>query len=133
MVRYDDVLDCVGGALTSTDRDSMLMSLGGNGTQCVLDIQIEKYMKAPTYIYYELHNYYQNHRRCATQRTRWYRDVSQRALHSQTRWRDMQISHPAWCACLLPPRRLSRSAPSLMERCVQTVQPFGGPACALTR
>jgi hypothetical protein len=75
VVRYDDVLDCVGGALTNTDRESMLMSLGGNGTQCVLDIQIEKDMKAPTYIYYELHNYYQNHRRCVTQPTRWYRNV----------------------------------------------------------
>ena len=75
LARIDDVLDCVGGALTNTDRESMLMSLGGNGTQCVLDIQIEKDMKAPTYIYYELHNYYQNHRRCVTQPTRWYRNV----------------------------------------------------------
>jgi len=69
VVRYDDVLDCVGGALTNTDRESMLMSLGGNGTQCVLDIQIEKDMKAPTYIYYELHNYYQNHRRYVKSRS----------------------------------------------------------------
>jgi hypothetical protein len=32
---------------------------------CFVDIMIEKDMKQPIYVYYELTGYYQNHRRCA--------------------------------------------------------------------
>lgn len=40
-----------------------MQAQGGNGISCVVLMKIEEDMKAPVYFYYQLHNYYQNHRR----------------------------------------------------------------------
>lgn len=39
------------------------MQLGGAGTSCNITLTAPSRMKPPIYLYYELQNYYQNHRR----------------------------------------------------------------------
>ena len=43
-------------------RDTLLQS-GGLGTSCNITLRVPRHMKPPIYVYYQLNNYYQNHRR----------------------------------------------------------------------
>lgn len=64
--RYDDL--CVTGA-TNSDKESNLLATSGAGTNCQVTLAITEKMKAPVYIYYEMHNFYQNHRRYVKSRS----------------------------------------------------------------
>ena len=46
------------------------MQLNGEGTLCNVTLTAPRPMAAPVFLYYELDNFYQNHRRCALQRER---------------------------------------------------------------
>ncbi|KAK9806926.1 hypothetical protein WJX72_007738 [[Myrmecia] bisecta] len=64
--RYDDV--CAQGA-TSADKEASLMQLAGAGSFCNVTLSVPKQMKAPVFVYYELDNFYQNHRRYVKSRS----------------------------------------------------------------
>ena len=42
------------------------MQLGGEGTLCNVTLTAPRNMAAPVFLYYELDNFYQNHRRCGS-------------------------------------------------------------------
>lgn len=44
------------------------MQLGGKGTLCNVTLTAPRNMAAPVFLYYELDNFYQNHRRCGSVR-----------------------------------------------------------------
>ncbi|KAK9842792.1 hypothetical protein WJX74_002489 [Apatococcus lobatus] len=58
--RYDDI--CIAGD-NNAAKETTLMQQDGLGTNCTVTLTIPKAMKAPVYIYYEIDNFYQNHRR----------------------------------------------------------------------
>jgi hypothetical protein len=62
-VRYDDDATCGGGGATNTEREERLMAMQGEGLPCGLEVTVPDDMEPPVYVYYELRNYYQNHRR----------------------------------------------------------------------
>ncbi|KAM7523905.1 hypothetical protein LguiA_013807 [Lonicera macranthoides] len=63
--RYDDA--CV----PSTDRNQMLEYIKGSKSNktCVRTLTVPKKMKSPIYVYYQLDNFYQNHRRYVKSRS----------------------------------------------------------------
>jgi hypothetical protein len=63
--RYDNEPEC-----TNTEEDAphgdkelALFSRQGFGFNCTITITVEEDMNQPIYFYYQLHNFYQNHRR----------------------------------------------------------------------
>ncbi|CAK0771626.1 hypothetical protein CVIRNUC_003879 [Coccomyxa viridis] len=58
--RYDDI--CVPGD-TVEDREAFLYQQDGAGTICNVTLTAPRRMAAPVFVYYELDNFYQNHRR----------------------------------------------------------------------
>lgn len=56
------------GAGTPVELSSCMLS-GAGGRQCQLSFNIQERMKAPVYVYYELDNFYQNHRRYVKSRS----------------------------------------------------------------
>ncbi|CAG9460632.1 unnamed protein product [Pedinophyceae sp. YPF-701] len=65
--RYDD--SCMPGDGNAA-REAALMTLAGEGNQCdAVTFDITEKMEAPVYLYYELDNYHQNHRRYVTSRS----------------------------------------------------------------
>ena len=46
-------------------KDSAVLQADGNGTLCNVSVVVASHMRAPVFVYYELENYYQNHRRYA--------------------------------------------------------------------
>ncbi|KAL0022026.1 hypothetical protein WJX77_007340 [Trebouxia sp. C0004] len=64
--RYDDT--CISGD-THQQRDTNLVQLEGVGTTCDVILTAPRHMKPPIYLYYELDNYYQNHRRYVKSRS----------------------------------------------------------------
>lgn len=54
--------DCVNGADTTDQREENLMAEGGAGINCTIEIEVNEDMEPPVFVYYELHNFYQNHR-----------------------------------------------------------------------
>ncbi|KAL0049495.1 hypothetical protein WJX82_003650 [Trebouxia sp. C0006] len=64
--RYDD--SCISGD-THQQRDTNLVQLEGVGTTCNVTLTAPRHMKPPIYLYYELDNYYQNHRRYVKSRS----------------------------------------------------------------
>mmetsp|Transcript_12754 Transcript_12754/g.24201 ORF Transcript_12754/g.24201 Transcript_12754/m.24201 type:complete len:396 (+) Transcript_12754:373-1560(+) len=67
--RYDNEPECTENAPDRHAREANLQAQGGNGISCVVLMKIEEDMKAPVYFYYQLHNYYQNHRRYVKSRS----------------------------------------------------------------
>mmetsp|Transcript_1903 Transcript_1903/g.2107 ORF Transcript_1903/g.2107 Transcript_1903/m.2107 type:complete len:346 (+) Transcript_1903:122-1159(+) len=67
--RYDDF--CLSEASTNSAREAILLddALQGEGKQCLMTITIEEDMDAPVFFYYELNNFYQNHRRYVKSRS----------------------------------------------------------------
>lgn len=58
--RYDT--ECIQNATSKADRVSYIQNPGSNHT-CVVTLTVPKKMSQPVYVYYELDNFYQNHRR----------------------------------------------------------------------
>lgn len=61
--RYDDLLECTGGADNNADREQQLYSAGGEGIRCNVTLEVKERMQGPVYLYFELEDYFQNHRR----------------------------------------------------------------------
>lgn len=68
-MRYDNDNSCVNGFFPTDAEKTQRMSTSGAGTTCKLTITVPETMKAPVYVYYELDNFYQNHRRYVKSRS----------------------------------------------------------------
>ena len=64
--RYDDF--CVPG-VSNAEKDANMLTANGAGTSCQVTFQVTEKMKKPVFVYYELHNFYQNHRRYVKSRS----------------------------------------------------------------
>ncbi len=60
--RYDDEATCVNGFFPTAAERAMQRSYAGAGTTCSVTLRAKKAMKAPVFVYYELGNFFQNHR-----------------------------------------------------------------------
>ena len=60
--RYDDEPSCVSGFFPTEAEKKMQRSYAGVGTTCAVTLRADKAIKAPVYVYYELGNFFQNHR-----------------------------------------------------------------------
>lgn len=69
--RYDD--SCFDENLNASSnevRDLIISESGGNAsTTCTIVIQVDESMDEPVFVYYELDNFYQNHRRYVRSRS----------------------------------------------------------------
>ena len=65
--RYDEV--CLPGVFNNVDRDVALLALNGTGTTCTVTLTPSADMSPPVFLYYELDNYFQNHRHYMTSRS----------------------------------------------------------------
>ncbi|CAM9463863.1 unnamed protein product, partial [Ectocarpus fasciculatus] len=53
----------------SVDVEGCQITAGNEGTTCSIEIEVDEFMKPPIYVYYELDNYFQNHRRYVKSRS----------------------------------------------------------------
>lgn len=60
--RYDDVTACSNGFFPTAVEEQSKVSINGAGTTCSVTLTATEKLKAPVYVYYELGNFYQNHR-----------------------------------------------------------------------
>jgi hypothetical protein len=60
--RYDDVVDCTSGFFPTEAERELKMSNDGAGTTCSIEFDAETTLEKPVYVYYELSNFFQNHR-----------------------------------------------------------------------
>tara|TARA_B110000977_G_scaffold155326_2_gene197564 strand:- start:909 stop:1808 length:900 start_codon:yes stop_codon:yes gene_type:complete len=67
--RYDNLADCSTNFFPSDAEKALKASYLGAGTSCTVSLYIPKTMKHPVYVYYELNNFYQNHRRFVKSRS----------------------------------------------------------------
>ena len=67
--RYDNDAACESGFFATDAEKANQMSATGAGVQCSITMKIPDKMKAPVYVYYELDNFYQNHRRYVKSRS----------------------------------------------------------------
>jgi len=67
--RYDDEPSCRDGFFPTADEETRKLSEDGAGTRCELTLEVKQTMKAPVYVYYEMTNYLQNHRRFVKSRS----------------------------------------------------------------
>mmetsp|Transcript_30278 Transcript_30278/g.75154 ORF Transcript_30278/g.75154 Transcript_30278/m.75154 type:complete len:332 (-) Transcript_30278:92-1087(-) len=67
--RYDNEPACAAGFFPTAAEQANKFSDNGTGTTCTLSITVPERMKAPVYVYYELDNFYQNHRRYVKSRS----------------------------------------------------------------
>ena len=67
--RYDDEPSCRDGFFPTAAEETRKLSEDGAGTRCELTLEVKQTMKAPVYVYYELTNYLQNHRRFVKSRS----------------------------------------------------------------
>lgn len=72
-VRYDDKPGCLPGDVAVGDTHAASQALSaiedGAGVSCSVMIQVDKDMKAPVFLYYEMDNFFQNHRRYVKSRS----------------------------------------------------------------
>lgn len=61
--RYDNLSECTEGAGNNEERERELHKVGGEGIRCNVTLEVKESMRGPIYLYFELHDYYQNHRR----------------------------------------------------------------------
>lgn len=67
--RYDNDPGCEAGFFSTPEERATRLSTNGTGTTCTVTLTVAEPMKAPVYIYYELDNFYQNHRRYVKSRS----------------------------------------------------------------
>ena len=67
--RYDNDPGCSTGFFSTPEEQANQMSTNGAGTSCAVTLKVSETMKAPVYVYYELDNFYQNHRRYVKSRS----------------------------------------------------------------
>ncbi len=60
--RYDDAATCASGFFPTSAEQAMQMSFNGAGTTCTVTLTAKSNMNKPVYVYYELSNFFQNHR-----------------------------------------------------------------------
>ena len=60
--RYDDVVECTSGFFPTEAERELKMSNDGAGTTCSIEFDAETTLEKPVYVYYELSNFFQNHR-----------------------------------------------------------------------
>ena len=60
--RYDNAATCTSGFFPSAAEQAMQMSYNGAGTTCSVTLTAKSNMNKPVYVYYELSNFFQNHR-----------------------------------------------------------------------
>jgi len=65
--RYDD--SCIPEAEGNQAKEAALMALDGAGTECTVTFDISDKMSEPIFLYYELTEFYQNHRRYVKSRS----------------------------------------------------------------
>ena len=61
--RYDHLPECATGFFATPDEVRTQTQTNGEGTTCAVTLTVPERMRAPVYVYYELTNFYQNHRR----------------------------------------------------------------------
>jgi hypothetical protein len=67
--RYDNDALCETGFFATAEEKAQQFSTDGTGTTCTVTMQVPTAMKAPVFVYYELDNFYQNHRRYVKSRS----------------------------------------------------------------
>jgi len=67
--RYDNTAGCLSTFFNEPLEKQSLSQINGLGTNCSVTLKIDKKMEAPVYVYYELENFYQNHRRYVKSRS----------------------------------------------------------------
>jgi len=60
--RYDDDAECAQGFFPTAAEKEAKVSYEGAGTTCEIEIEAPRSLKGPVYVYYELSNFFQNHR-----------------------------------------------------------------------
>lgn len=60
--RYDDAVACRSGFFPTASEQTSKISETGAGTTCAVSVTAKETLTAPVYVYYELGNYFQNHR-----------------------------------------------------------------------
>lgn len=65
--RYDHIPECSGYKDNNRDREQAVIQ--GGGLTCTVNFTVERDLRPPVFLYYELENYYQNHRRYVKSRS----------------------------------------------------------------
>ena len=64
---------------------------------CYVDVKVEKDMKAPIYVYYELTGFYQNHRRCCSSRAMGASASSTACIGDAGMRAQLELAQAWWC------------------------------------
>lgn len=68
-MRYDNQNQCAPNAETNEQRERVLTEANGLGVKCNVTFRVHETMEAPVFLYYELEDFYQNHRRYVKSRS----------------------------------------------------------------
>ncbi|BDA41295.1 ALA-interacting subunit 1 [Coccomyxa sp. Obi] len=99
--RYDDI--CLPGA-TALEQEQKLLQMNGTGSPCSVTLTVPRHMSAPVFLYYELDNFYQNHRRYVNSR-------------SDAQLRGASVSSASLHKSCDPQATLNGSAAAIIEPC----------------
>ena len=67
--RYDNDPACEAEFFATSEERATMRQTDGIGPQCSVNVMVPQTMKAPVFVYYELDNFYQNHRRYVKSRS----------------------------------------------------------------
>ena len=67
--RYDHLPECATGFFATPDEVRTQTQTNGEGTTCEVTLTVPERMRAPVYVYYEMRNVLQNHRRFVKSRS----------------------------------------------------------------